>query len=323
MGLRRSRLRAARTRPRAIGRSPERRSISTGAISQGTFPPSRSRSIAALIAEGKLPGILGNRHASGTDDHRGARRGASEDRQADLLHLGRFGLPDRRARGGVRPRAALRPLPHRAAALRSAQYRPRHRAAVRRRKREGFRPHAPSQGFRRCRRPTAICCSAPRRPGAPSSRSARSATSSPIATPGEERKGKSNDGNVDLLVAALKTTADGGLVFVNLVDFDTEYGHRRDVPGFAACLEAFDPRLGRDRGGDAAGRLLPDHRRPRQRPDLPRLRPHARARADPRLRRPARRPARSARARSLADIAETIAAKLGLPKGPHGQAWPA
>ena len=60
---------------------------------------------------------------------------------------------------------------------------------------------------------------------------------------GDERKGKSNDGNVDLLIEALTTRADGGLIFVNLVDFDTEWGHRRDVPGFAACLEAFDRRL--------------------------------------------------------------------------------
>ena len=61
---------------------------------------------------------------------------------------------------------------------------------------------------------------------------------------GDERKGKSNDGNVDLLLEALATTPEGGLIFVNLVDFDTEWGHRRDVPGYAACLEAFDRRLG-------------------------------------------------------------------------------
>ncbi len=61
---------------------------------------------------------------------------------------------------------------------------------------------------------------------------------------GDERKGKSNDGNVDLLLEALLTTPEGGLIFVNLVDFDTEWGHRRDVPGYAACLEAFDRRLG-------------------------------------------------------------------------------
>jgi phosphopentomutase len=42
---------------------------------------------------------------------------------------------------------------------------------------------------------------------------------------------------------ALKDLPEGGLVFVNLVDFDTEHGHRRDVPGYAAELEAFDARV--------------------------------------------------------------------------------
>lgn len=34
-----------------------------------------------------------------------------------------------------------------------------------------------------------------------------------------------------------------GLMFVNLVDTDMKYGHRNDVPGFAAALEEFDQRL--------------------------------------------------------------------------------
>ncbi len=35
-----------------------------------------------------------------------------------------------------------------------------------------------------------------------------------------------------------------GLVFVNLVDFDMVYGHRRDVRGYADALQAFDEKLG-------------------------------------------------------------------------------
>jgi len=38
---------------------------------------------------------------------------------------------------------------------------------------------------------------------------------------------------------------DRGLIFANLVDFDTQYGHRNDVPGFARNLERFDRRLAR------------------------------------------------------------------------------
>lgn len=36
---------------------------------------------------------------------------------------------------------------------------------------------------------------------------------------------------------------DGALVFTNFVDFDQEYGHRRNVAGYAAALERFDQHL--------------------------------------------------------------------------------
>ncbi|MDD2484679.1 MAG: phosphopentomutase [Eubacteriales bacterium] len=35
----------------------------------------------------------------------------------------------------------------------------------------------------------------------------------------------------------------GGLIFTNLVDFDSQYGHRRDPLGYGKCLEEFDERL--------------------------------------------------------------------------------
>ena len=35
-----------------------------------------------------------------------------------------------------------------------------------------------------------------------------------------------------------------GICFVNLVEFDSEYGHRRNPVGYARCLEAFDKRIG-------------------------------------------------------------------------------
>ncbi len=53
-------------------------------------------------------------------------------------------------------------------------------------------------------------------------------------------------GNAAMLDAALEAwdgLPDGGFCFVNLVDFDTEFGHRRDIPGYAAALEAFDRRM--------------------------------------------------------------------------------
>ena len=55
-------------------------------------------------------------------------------------------------------------------------------------------------------------------------------------------------GNAAMFAAALEAferLPDGGFCFVNLVDFDTEYGHRRDIPGYAAAIEAFDRELPR------------------------------------------------------------------------------
>jgi phosphopentomutase len=53
----------------------------------------------------------------------------------------------------------------------------------------------------------------------------------------------SDSDGVDRLLEAMHTT-DGGLIFANLVDFDTVYGHRNDVGGYAANIERFDERLG-------------------------------------------------------------------------------
>lgn len=54
------------------------------------------------------------------------------------------------------------------------------------------------------------------------------------------------DGNMALFDATLdkmRTAPDGSLVFTNFVDFDSSYGHRRDTAGYAHALEQFDKRL--------------------------------------------------------------------------------
>jgi phosphopentomutase len=60
---------------------------------------------------------------------------------------------------------------------------------------------------------------------------------------GEEVKPHGNDACLTAALDALKRLPDGGFIFANLVDFDTEFGHRRDIPGYAAALEAFDRRV--------------------------------------------------------------------------------
>jgi phosphopentomutase len=62
---------------------------------------------------------------------------------------------------------------------------------------------------------------------------------------GVTRTVKAN-GNCALFDATLKVFSDapeGAFVFTNFVDFDMLYGHRRDVAGYAAALEQFDSRL--------------------------------------------------------------------------------
>lgn len=63
---------------------------------------------------------------------------------------------------------------------------------------------------------------------------------------------KSDDEGMDYVVRAVDSGTPG-LVFANLVDFDTQYGHRNDLAGYAANLERFDERL-----TDLLPRLGPD-----------------------------------------------------------------
>lgn len=52
----------------------------------------------------------------------------------------------------------------------------------------------------------------------------------------------SDEQGMDVVMRAV-TSATPGFIFANLVDFDSQYGHRNDVPGYAANLERFDRRL--------------------------------------------------------------------------------
>ena len=56
---------------------------------------------------------------------------------------------------------------------------------------------------------------------------------------GEYEKTKSNADGMAKTLTALDEL-ESGLLFVNLVDFDQQYGHRNDVEGYAKALEEFD-----------------------------------------------------------------------------------
>lgn len=47
----------------------------------------------------------------------------------------------------------------------------------------------------------------------------------------------------DATLLAMKDAPDGALIFTNYVDFDSMFGHRRDLVGYAKALEEFDARI--------------------------------------------------------------------------------
>ena len=55
--------------------------------------------------------------------------------------------------------------------------------------------------------------------------------------------GLSDDILFDEMIKVIQKAKDGDLIFANFVEFDSSYGHRRDVAGFASALEKFDLKI--------------------------------------------------------------------------------
>lgn len=119
---------------------------------------------------------------------------------------------------------------------------------------------------------------------------------------------------------AMEMAEDGALIFTNFVDFDSEFGHRRDVPGYADALEQFDGRipeliarlreddlvvLTADHGNDPTWKGT-DHTR-EQVPIL--------------VFSPSLTPGEIGIRETFADIGASIAHWLGIPSGPHGKSF--
>jgi phosphopentomutase len=119
--------------------------------------------------------------------------------------------------------------------------------------------------------------------------------------------------NADGMAKTLEAmaAAERGLIFVNLVDFDQQFGHRNDIEGYGAALEQFDawlPRLESALGGGDLAILTADHGCDPTVPGTDHTRefvpllvwgPQARAAADLGLR------------DTLSDIGQTVAANFG------------
>ncbi len=59
----------------------------------------------------------------------------------------------------------------------------------------------------------------------------------------ESIKAAGNMALFDATLLAMQKAPPGSLLFTNFVDFDSEFGHRRDLVGYAHALEQFDARL--------------------------------------------------------------------------------
>lgn len=136
----------------------------------------------------------------------------------------------------------------------------------------------------------------------------------------EKIKANGNNALMDATLGAIDAAADHTFIMTNFVDFDQEYGHRRDVPGYARALMAFDARL-----PEIIAKLRPDdllvltadHGNDPTWPGTD----HTREQVPIMAFSPSLSPASIGIRPTFADIGESIAAWLGLPPGKHGTSF--
>ncbi|MBK1871076.1 phosphopentomutase [Taklimakanibacter albus] len=137
---------------------------------------------------------------------------------------------------------------------------------------------------------------------------------------GREIKAVGNEALFEASLAALPGLAEGGLLITNFVDFDMLYGHRRDPRGYGAALEAFDALLPEALALLKSGDLLvitADHGcDPTWRGS-----DHTRECVPILTFSPGAAPASFGRRDGFADIGQTIAAHLGIAPLGAGKSW--
>ncbi|MFC3705067.1 phosphopentomutase [Devosia honganensis] len=125
---------------------------------------------------------------------------------------------------------------------------------------------------------------------------------------------------LDRTLEAMEMADDRAFIMTNFVDFDSEYGHRRDVAGYAAALELFDSRLPELIAAMRHDDLLvltADHGNDPTWPGTD----HTREQVPILVFSPALLPGEIGIRPSFADIGESIAAWLGLGPGRHGKSF--
>ncbi len=282
---------------------------------QPCFPP---EVVAALIAQGNLPGILGDCHASGTEILE--RLGKAHIRTGKPICYTSsdsvFQIAAHEAHFGLDRLYAL-------AALAKTLLEPYRIARVIARPFIGERPGE----FKRTPRRRDLTTPPP----GPTLLDAIVANGGEVLAIGKiadifahrgitrSAKGDDNAAIFAATIAAARDASPQSLVFSNFVDFDMLYGHRRDVAGYARALQDFDRRLpdflAAMRPGDLA-LITADHGCDPTWPGSD----HTREFVPGLFFGPGIGPSDLGRRESFADLGQTIAAHLGLGALAHGHA---
>lgn len=137
---------------------------------------------------------------------------------------------------------------------------------------------------------------------------------------GREIRRDDDMAHFDATLEALDELGEGGLIFTNFVDLDTNFGHRRDPAGYAHCLESFDARLpelfAQMRPGDVAV-ISADHGNDPTWTGGDHTREHAPILCFG----PGVAPGGLGRRESFADIGASLARHLRLPAPTCGSSW--
>ena len=234
---------AARTRLPAIGRW---RASSTE-VPFPTYPDGFPPEVVEAFTRDRRAAAARQHDGVGDRDHRRARPGASGDRPPDPLYVGGFGLPGRGPRGR---RAACDPLRLVRAGARDA--RPPHNV-----NRVIARPFVGEPGaFQRTPNRRDYAIEPPPnlldRAGGP--RVSRCTPWGRSATSTAARRSPHRFESATIVTRWRKRSiclarVDRGFIFTNLNDFDSKFGHRRDVRGYAHALEELDSMLPRSNRG--------------------------------------------------------------------------
>ena len=133
-------------------------------------------------------------------------------------------------------------------------------------------------------------------------------------------KTEGNDDTFARMLECANTAPDGSITFANFVDFDQSFGHRRDIPGYAKALEDFDAQIPALMAALKPGDLVvfsADHGCDPTMPGSDHTREYIPVIAFG----PGIAPGPVGKRDSFADIGQSIAGHLGLPKLAHGTSF--